>query len=587
MYSDGINVYNKNKQIMANGKLRDYGLSFLNKTSVFIPLEENNRRYYYLIETTPYLEYRLPSTNFIKQDYCRLEYSIIDTKGDNGLGEVIKKNILIQDSVAPSICAVKHNNNIDTWLVVHGCYSSVFFSYKINSCSITLENSAIIEDYFMYNTQGYSSSINICNLGFSSKGDFLTTMGYHKKNLSPSKQYLFTVPFDNSTGQINTFTIDTILHLRFHYGHHLFSHDSKFIYSTGNINSLIGSQHYFYVYELDTKMVKRYDLRKDSSANNMMIDYGIDNDIVTVYNYNYTNPYFLGKLNGIDQFNTLPPQNDTLLYTYVNEISNLDFGYVYIPFRNNHIMSFYHPSYQRPPATPSYTPNLPRIRSSFCYRDVLQLSAGVPNATDSIIWQLTNTKGFHQKIYGNNFNQNLEPGNYTLTVSAYNYCIPEEDSISFKVDPEPFIQLTEDSSYRCELDTKNLPDITKTTGSYIWQNEANQLVTSIQTEGAYTARTTNTCGTAQDTLIVVNATVTIPNLLTPNGDNKNDYWQLYSNNPNAILKLNVYNRWGAEVYENRNYQNDWTPEGLSDGVYYYVVQYEGSCLKRGWMQVIR
>jgi hypothetical protein len=38
--------------------------------------------------------------------------------------------------------------------------------------------------------------------------------------------------------------------------------------------------------------------------------------------------------------------------------------------------------------------------------------------------------------------------------------------------------------------------------------------------------------------------------------------------PGSVLK--VYNRWGTLVYENENYDNTWTGEGLAEGTYYYV-----------------
>lgn len=86
--------------------------------------------------------------------------------------------------------------------------------------------------------------------------------------------------------------------------------------------------------------------------------------------------------------------------------------------------------------------------------------------------------------------------------------------------------------------------------------------------------------------------IIIYNLVTPNGDGKNDYFrieniQLYPNN-----KVEIYNRWGTRVYERRNYDpngdgsiqvftgysegNTTLAKGskLPSGTYYYVVTYE-------------
>ncbi len=66
--------------------------------------------------------------------------------------------------------------------------------------------------------------------------------------------------------------------------------------------------------------------------------------------------------------------------------------------------------------------------------------------------------------------------------------------------------------------------------------------------------------------------ITIPNVFTPNGDGKNDAFEiiglpLYSDN-----EITIVNRWGSPVYQKKNYQNDWTANGLSDGTYFYVLK---------------
>ena len=63
------------------------------------------------------------------------------------------------------------------------------------------------------------------------------------------------------------------------------------------------------------------------------------------------------------------------------------------------------------------------------------------------------------------------------------------------------------------------------------------------------------------------------NLFTPDGDGINDTWML---NNCVNCKLNVFNRYGQEVFSASEYQNDWegTFDGknLPDGTYYFVLQ---------------
>ncbi|MFM7016252.1 MAG: LamG-like jellyroll fold domain-containing protein [Bacteroidota bacterium] len=72
-----------------------------------------------------------------------------------------------------------------------------------------------------------------------------------------------------------------------------------------------------------------------------------------------------------------------------------------------------------------------------------------------------------------------------------------------------------------------------------------------------------------------------PQGISPNGDGENDVLLVpgvMSTQPN---KLTVYNRTGVIVYEQSNYQNDWSGKDqsgnlLPDGVYYYIVDFFGA-----------
>lgn len=64
----------------------------------------------------------------------------------------------------------------------------------------------------------------------------------------------------------------------------------------------------------------------------------------------------------------------------------------------------------------------------------------------------------------------------------------------------------------------------------------------------------------------------IPNVITPNGDGKNDTWKIKGLDPTAQNEVVIFNRWNNVVYETKNYTNNWDGKGLNAGTYFYVLK---------------
>ncbi|MBC3540039.1 gliding motility-associated C-terminal domain-containing protein [Rufibacter sediminis] len=82
------------------------------------------------------------------------------------------------------------------------------------------------------------------------------------------------------------------------------------------------------------------------------------------------------------------------------------------------------------------------------------------------------------------------------------------------------------------------------------------------------------------------------NILTPNGDGKNDVWVIWNINTYPGSKLRVFDTAGRVVYETENYANDWngTYNGspLAQGVYYYVIDLgSGISPAKGALTILR
>jgi gliding motility-associated-like protein len=81
----------------------------------------------------------------------------------------------------------------------------------------------------------------------------------------------------------------------------------------------------------------------------------------------------------------------------------------------------------------------------------------------------------------------------------------------------------------------------------------------------------------------------IPRGISPNGDGKNDSFDLSSFD---VSELKIFNRYGKAVFSKKNYSNEWFGQSdsghdLPDGTYYYMLQMNNGESKTGWVYVIR
>ncbi|RYE26158.1 MAG: T9SS type B sorting domain-containing protein [Sphingobacteriaceae bacterium] len=72
------------------------------------------------------------------------------------------------------------------------------------------------------------------------------------------------------------------------------------------------------------------------------------------------------------------------------------------------------------------------------------------------------------------------------------------------------------------------------------------------------------------------AGINIPNVFTPNGDGRNDTFTIPDLVQYQQNELVILNRWGAAVYQTKNYQNNWTGDKLDDGTYFYSLKVKNS-----------
>ena len=76
--------------------------------------------------------------------------------------------------------------------------------------------------------------------------------------------------------------------------------------------------------------------------------------------------------------------------------------------------------------------------------------------------------------------------------------------------------------------------------------------------------------------IISETSILIPNVFTPNGDNKNDVFKINSTGLKS-LNCSIFNRWGLQIYEWEGINGYWDgtiKSGMApDGTYYFIVNY--------------
>jgi hypothetical protein len=76
----------------------------------------------------------------------------------------------------------------------------------------------------------------------------------------------------------------------------------------------------------------------------------------------------------------------------------------------------------------------------------------------------------------------------------------------------------------------------------------------------------------------------VPNIITPNGDPLNQTFRL---GPDCTPRLQVFSRWGQQVFESAAYHDEWAAEGQPNGIYYYLLSYADGHRVKGWVEVVR
>lgn len=198
--------------------------------------------------------------------------------------------------------------------------------------------------------------------------------------------------------------------------------------------------------------------------------------------------------------------------------------------------------------------------------------------------------------WSNGFNGQTQtisnPGTYWVNFILNTSCV-SRDSFNLSLYPYPTVNLGHDTTF-CLGD---LPlNAFNSSCTYLWNNGETTPSIIATHAGIYWVLVNNHGCPYSDTLIVNPEykllDFVMPNIVTPNNDNVNDYID-FSVYQFTSLQFDVFNRWGNKVFENTSPTCIWKPTE-DDGTYFYSAQYQINCgtetqykILKGFITIVR
>lgn len=135
------------------------------------------------------------------------------------------------------------------------------------------------------------------------------------------------------------------------------------------------------------------------------------------------------------------------------------------------------------------------------------------------------------------------------------------------------------------------------TATYHWSNadgfaaSGNPVAISGEMPGVFNLTVTNDRGcSATNGIDVPNTLCSVPSGISPNNDGMNDVLDLTGFS--GISDVRIFNRYGMTVFEQEKYAKEWRGQDkkgniLPSGTYFYLINFESSAPKTGWIYLLR
>jgi len=528
-YTDGSYIYNKNHQLMFNGDSL-LGDNSSTQSAIIVKKPRSNSLYYvFTVDDAG------------GQDGLR--YSIVDMSLQNGLGAVTsKKNVSVLLQCCEKIAAVRHQNNYDFWIIAHHFGSNKFYSFLLTSNGIDIDHPVISPSgsYLnnnLLNTLGY--------LKVSPDGSRISNANYFKGSFD-------IFDFNKTTGKLNNPMIFYPDSIASPYGTE-FSPNSKLVYVS------------------DYKSGKVY-------------QYDLSSNIYSVINQSKT---MINSVSGPSVNGALQLAPDNKIYYAMN-------GENHLSVINNPNSCGINCDFDSQGLSLGYTSSgigLPTFYNSifkpkkFSYQNTCLGDSTVFSVFDwnfdSLLWNF----GDYESDT-NNYSTLVQPkhvfssaGKYTVSLKLYSNGVM--DTIISRVNIDPIISEVLGNDTTICTNQGLILSVNNPYEYCLWSNFSTSSFIHISKEGDYWVTIKTKCSTETDTITVsvidCRPDLLMPNIITPNGDGINDYFIPFKKFGIVDENLQIFNRWGKEIYEN-NFLNPWegskngTP--CAEGVYFWVMRFK-------------
>jgi gliding motility-associated-like protein len=184
---------------------------------------------------------------------------------------------------------------------------------------------------------------------------------------------------------------------------------------------------------------------------------------------------------------------------------------------------------------------------------------------------------------------------FSVRIVDANGCIGE-DSLQIAVIPGIIADFDVEKSYDChEAPLVKFTNKSENASAFRWEFGDGAMSQDFDAQHRYEAsdsiRTFTVTLTSGESFCsesksqpVTSVTPFVPNFISPNGDGKNDVFEIKTD---GDIELNIYNRWGKPIYQDKNYKNHWGSAETSSGVYYYEIIFNDKNTRcNGWIHVM-